>query len=87
MVQHGTLLRAGDALNALGYFASCIFRAPCCEKIEPPWRNSVSNSPSPFSWRTGIWVVLGRPQVAVGIFGVTRDWLEARLRTKLWTED
>ena len=68
VVQHGTILRTGDALNALGYFALPIFRAPCCEKIKQSWRNSVSSFLSPFSWRTGIWVVLGRPQVVVGIF-------------------
>ena len=31
-------------------------------------------------------VVLGRPQVAVGIFGVTREQPEARLGTKLWRQ-
>ena len=34
--QHDALLRAGDALNVLGYFAVCILRAPRCEKIEQP---------------------------------------------------
>ena len=70
VVQHGTLLRAVDTLNALGFFALCILRTLCCVKIKQPWRNSVVNFPSPSSWRAGIWVVLGRPQVAVRIFGV-----------------
>ena len=82
-VQHGTLLRAGDALNALDYVALCILRAPCCEKIEPLWRNSSRIFLALFRGRLGSGLMLVVPRWRWVFFGVTRDWLEARLRTKL----
>ena len=79
VVRHGTILRAGDALNALGYFALCILRALCCEEIKQPWRISVSNSPD---WDLGCsWSSPGGSGYFWGLH-VTRDRPEARLGTK-----
>ena len=87
VVQHGTLLKAGDAVNALGYFALCILRAPCCEKNNS--HGAIASRILLVLFRgglgSGLFLVVPRWQWV--FFGVIRDRPEACLRTELWLED